>query len=375
MPPGPLKGQKMTLKVLHVIDHLGFGGGQMSVRTIVENITSSKIECLICQLRAAPETIPLNAKVITLNYKKYDPRTVFALARLCREHKIDVLHAHLQKSIISCLLVSCFYGVPVVVHEHGAIFSKEAFSSIYRLLLRMLYRRASVIIANSQATANELIKRAAVKKDYIKVIYNSIDFGIFDYRKVSREESRRNLDISNEDFVIGFVGRLHPVKGVDILIRAFAGLLKQSPRYSLVLAGDGPQREYLEALTSQLGIANRVRFLGMLEDIPQIMAAFDVGVVPSRQESFGIALIELMSMKIPVISSGREGLAELVEDKITGLVVRDNNMDEIRLCIQRLAEDECLRNRLAEAAYTFSEKFKPEEQVKKIEEIYERVHD
>jgi glycosyltransferase involved in cell wall biosynthesis len=363
----------MTLKVLHVIDHLAFGGGQMAVKTIVENITSNEIECLICQLRAAPKTIPLNTKVVTLNYKKYDPRTVFALARLCKEYKIDILHAHLQKSIISCLLASYFCRVRVIAHEHGDIFSKEAFSSIYRLVLKLLYRRASVIIANSQATARELIKRAAIKKDYIKVIYNSIDFSIFNYRKVSREKSRRDLDISNEDFVIGFVGRLHPVKGVDILIRAFASLLKQSARYLLVLAGDGPQRKYLEILTSQLGIADRVRFLGMHDDIPQVMAAFDVGVVPSRQESFGIALIELMSMKVPVVSSGKEGLAELVEDQITGLVTRENNMDEICLCIQKLAEDECLRNQLAEAAYTFSKKFKPEEQIRKIEKIYELI--
>jgi glycosyltransferase involved in cell wall biosynthesis len=243
------------------------------------------------------------------------------------------------------------------------------------LVLRILHHRAAAIIANSQLTARELIKRAAIKKDRIEVIYNPIDFGIFDYHKVSREKSRKNLNISNEDFVIGFVGRLHYVKGADILIRAFASLLQQSARYLLVLAGDGPQRKFLETLTAQLRIANRVRFLGMRADVPEVMAAFDTGVVPSREESFGIVSVELMSMRIPVVSSGKGGLAELIKNQITGLITCDNNPDEIYLCIQRLAEDEGLRNQLVEAAYDFSKKFKSEEQVKKIKKIYERVYD
>lgn len=365
----------MAIKVLHVIDHLGFGGGPTTVKTIVENITSNEIECLVCQLRSKPEAVSLNAKLITLTYGKYDPRTVFAVARLCKKHKINILHAHLPKSIMSCLLSSYFCNVPVIVHEHGPIYEEGVFYSIYRLVLRILRHRAAVIIANSQVTARELIKRAAIKKDCIELIYNPIDFGIFDYHKVSREKSRRNLNISNEDFVIGFVGRLHPHKGVDILIRAFASLLQQSARYLLVLAGDGPQRKYLETLTAQLGIAERVRFLGMRADITEVMAAFDIGVVPSRREPFGIVPVELMRMKIPVVSSGIEGLAESVKNQVTGLVTCENNPDEICLCIQKLAEDEGLRNQLVEAAYTFSEKFRPKEQVKKIERIYERVHD
>ncbi len=364
----------MALKVLHVIDHLAFGGGQTSMRAIVENAAGNEFEYLICQLRTAPESISLNAKLITLNYGKYDPRAVFALARLCKEHKISILHAHLKKSIIICLLINCFYNIPVIVHEHGPI-NWEGVFSIYRWALRILHHRAAAIIANSQFTTGELVKRAAVKKDCIEVIYNPVDFGVFDYHKFSREKSRRNFNISNGDFVVGYVGRLHPVKGVDILVRAFALLLQQSARYLLVLAGDGPQRKSLETLTRQLGIAERVRFLGMRADVPEIMATFDISVVPSRQEPFGIVPIELMRMKIPIVSSGKEGLAESVENRVTGLVTRENNPDELCLCIRTLAEDEGLRNQLVEAAYTFSEQFRPEEQIKKIERIYKQAYD
>jgi glycosyltransferase involved in cell wall biosynthesis len=81
-----------------------------------------------------------------------------------------------------------------------------------------------------------------------------------------------------------------------------------------------------------------------------------------------------MSMKVPVVSSGKGGLAELVKNQATGLITRENNPDEICLCIQRLAEDEGLRSQLVEAAYAFSKKFEPKEQINKIEKIYKRVY-
>jgi glycosyltransferase involved in cell wall biosynthesis len=111
----------------------------------------------------------------------------------------------------------------------------------------------------------------------------------------------------------------------------------------------------------------------MRADIPEVAATFDIGVVPSRQESFGMVLVELMSMKVPVVCSGKGGLAELVRNEETGLVTRENEPDEICLCVQRLAQDQGLRNRLAEAAYAFSKKFEPKEQIGKLEKVYKRL--
>ena len=356
----------MAIKVLQVIDHLAYGGGQFSVKGIIENMDSEQCEMFVCELRPNPPTVAIKGKFINLRYGKYDPRTVLAIAGLCKKYEIDILHPQLSKSNISCLLASFICKTPVVIHERGWIL----FSPVYSFLLKLLHRRAAVIIANSQAVASELVSKASVKRHNIRVIYNPVDFKIFDPEKVSRKQSRRNLKISDEDFIIGFVGRLHKMKGVDILIKAMPMLLDKAIDCCLVLAGDGPEHESLEAVTTRLGIADRVIFLGMCDNVPEITAAFDVAVIPSRQEPFGRVAAELMRMKVPIVTSGAGGLSELVTDGETGLVTRENSPEEIAAAVERLADDEELRRQLAQRAYEFSERFDIKAHVKEIQKIY-----
>ena len=363
----------MSVRILHLIDHLGHGGAQVSVKNIAENIDDKKFETFICALRTNPVPVQIKSRVISLKYGKYDPRSILTIIKLCKEYKIDILHAHLQKSIIGCLLVSYFRRIPVIIHERGAIFRKGIIFRIYRLLLRVLHHRAAVIIANSQATACELIRRTGIRKDEIEVIYNAVDFAGFDPDKILRNKAREKLGILQTDIVIGFVGRLHPIKGVDLLIEAFALLLQQSRSYILLLAGDGPERKSLEALARRLGVGERVKFLGMCNNVPEVMAAFDVGTVPSRQEPFGRVAVELMRMKVPIVCSGVDGLAELVTDGVTGLITKENTPEEIADAVQCLANDKKLQRQLIDNAYNFSEQFNVGEHVKKIEKIYSGV--
>lgn len=363
----------MAIRVLHVIDHLGFGGAEVYVKNLAENIDKNKVESLVCALRTNPDAISINAKLISLKYSRYDPRTIPAVAKLCAEHNIDILHAHLHKSIASCLLASLICKKPLVVHEHGGIVRKGLTFSIYRLLLKLLRHRASTIIANSEAMARELAASAGIDRAGIKVIYNAVDFGTFDPGRFSRRAIRQKLGISDSDFVLGFVGRLNHVKGVDLLIKALSLLLKKSNRYLLLIAGDGPQHRSLESLVKRLAVPEKVRFLGTCRNVAELMAGFDVGVVPSRQEPFGIVVLELMRMKVPVVCSGVEGMAELASNGVTTLVTQQNTPAKIAQCIERLAEDGDLRERLTQAAYNFSERFGLLQHVKLIEQLYLKI--
>ena len=363
----------MVIRVLHVIDHMGLGGGQVSTKGIVENMDKQQFETFVCALRTKQQTTPIDAKVISLKYGRFDGRTILAIAKLCKKQEIDILHAQLSKSIITCLLVSFFCKLPIIVHERGAIFRKGIEFSIYRFLLRILHHKASVIIANSQATANELTGRVGIKKDKIEIIYNAIDFHLIENTKTAQGQAKKNLGISEEDVVIGFVGRLHEVKGVDLLIKAFAILLQESPHYLLVLAGEGPQRQVLERLTEELGIAERVKFLGMCKNIYEVVSAYDIGIIPSRQEPFGRIAVEFMRMKVPIVSSGVDGLAELVSDGNTGLVPNENSPEQIASAIESLLNNKQLREELIGNAYSFSEQFSIDKHVAKLQSIYLKV--
>jgi glycosyltransferase involved in cell wall biosynthesis len=221
--------------------------------------------------------------------------------------------------------------------------------------------------------ADYLTSRIGITPDRIQVIHNAVDFSVFNPQCVSKQSARQRLGISDDDIVLGFVGRLNPIKGPDLLVEATALLSERSPRYLLLLAGDGAQRKSLEKSAEQLGIGERVRFLGFCDNIPEVMAAFDIGIVPSRQESFGIVCLELMRMKIPVISSGAGGMAEYITDHKTGLLLRENTPQEICRCANKLAEDEQLRNHLIDAAYKLCDKFGVEQYAESYRKIYQNV--
>jgi glycosyltransferase involved in cell wall biosynthesis len=330
-----------------------------------------EFESLVCTLRPNPDE-PTPDGVIALQYAKWDPRSFWGVAKTCREHNIDILHAHLPKSIISCIFASYFCNLALVIHEHGGgIFNKGL--GLYRMILKSFHQRASVVIAVSQAIEGALVERARIGKEKIRIVYSPVDLRPFDISRISRTQARNDLGISDNDYVIGFVGRLHSTKAVDRLIRATASLLERSGNFLLLVVGDGPERDSLERLTDTLGVAERVRFLGVCQNIPEIMAALDIGVMPSLHEPFGRVAIEFMRMKVPVVSSGLAGLAELTIDAQTGVVTKENTPDGIRSAIESLMNDQGLKATVTENGYSFSEKFAIERHVDRLRDIYRKI--
>jgi len=360
----------MPIRILHIIGNLKLGGAQVCLKYLVENASRDEIETFVFPLRSKDIDIPIDGNIIKLPYPNYDPRKFFAILSLCKKLDIDIIHAHLHKPIIAGLIASFFCRVRVVVHEHGPIFRKGIQYSLYRFLMRFLGNRADRIIAVSQATADRLIQKAGIKPELIKVVPNAVDFDVFDPQGKTREKIREQLGIDAEDIVIGYMGRLDYIKGVDLLIAATALLLEQSPRYMLLLAGDGSQRQILQEQSQRLGIAGRVRFMGFCENVAEIVGAFDVAVIPSRQEPFGMAALELMRMKIPLVCSAVDGLAEFVCHEKNVLVPTENNSADICHCIKRLANDPVLCEQLTDAAYLTTERFGLKQYTIAVEELY-----
>jgi glycosyltransferase involved in cell wall biosynthesis len=334
---------------------------------------SKEVEAFIYPLRSKEILIPINGNVIKYPYRNYDPRKFFAILRLCKKYNIDILEAHLTKPIMGCLFASFFRRCKVVVHEHGPVFLKGLQYFLYRLVLRVLWHRAAVFVTVSRYMADYLTHRIGISRDRIKVIPNAVRFDVFDPQRISKREARQKLEISDQDIVLGFIGSINRIKGIDLLIKTMPLLLQQSQCYLLLIAGEGPERKSLEVLAQQLHVDDRVRFLGFRDNVPEIIAAFDTGLMPSRQESFGIACLELMRMKIPIISSGAGGMAEYIIDKQTGLILKENNPEEICRCVKLLSEDQQLRSRLVNAAYKLCEKFGVKEYTESYRQLYEEI--
>jgi len=363
----------MTIRVLHIINSLGLGGAQTCLKYLVERNRNPQIEPFVYPLRPEPVEIALKAEIIPYHYPDYDPRKFRAILRICNDYEIDILHAHLHKSILGALLATYFRPVRVVAHEHGPIFRPGVQYSGYRRLLRRLQHRASRFIATSQATARQLETVAGIDPRQIEVIYNAVDLEAFTPDAEARNRLRNEFSLAEDDLVLGYVGRLHPVKGPDLLIEALALLLKKSDRYRLLLVGHGPEQPALEKRARQLGIEKQVQYLGFRDNVAELMNAFDIGVVPSRQESFGIAALEFMRAKIPLVSSNVEGLAEFVHHEENALVPSLLTPQKIAECVERLAHDPPLQNKLIQAALRSTETFGIESHIRSVEQVYRKV--
>ncbi len=360
----------MKIKVLQIIDHLGLGGAQITVKNIAENISAEDFETYVCPLRANPDAVRIKAEVINLSYGRFNPYSIIAIAKLCNKYKIDIIHAHLEKSTISSLMAGGFCSSKIIIHEHGGILRRDKTGRVYRMALRILGSRAALIIANSRSIQSALRQTTNHPEQSIPVISNFIDFTRFDRSLYDRDETRNVLGIAKDEIAVGFVGRLDYCKGADLLLDAGSILVKESDSFRFVIVGDGREKENLLRRSGELGLESRVVFTGLRTNPAQVMAGFDIAVIPSRREAFGITTVEFMRMGVPVIASAVGGLPELIRHENTGILLEKPDSTCIARAISRLAGDSRLRKNLTDNAEKFSRRFDGKTQIEKIEGIY-----
>lgn len=236
---------------------------------------------------------------------------------LRRLRKVDTLYCLSLTEKLLATLPARLFGMRVIWVEHS-LFDRWLTQNPYRLLY-VLFSRWVDLLVISKALQKGLVDMG-VKSERITVVYNGITLDI-------PEASRQRID---HDFIIGFVGRLSPEKGVDVLLRTTAELVEHLPNVRVVLVGDGPERKQLSWLARELGIGERVQFVGFQQDVKRWMLGFDLVVLPSiRRESFGIVLLEAMACSRPVIASRIGGIPEIIEHEKTGFLVEAGNAHEL----------------------------------------------
>jgi glycosyltransferase involved in cell wall biosynthesis len=181
---------------------------------------------------------------------------------------------------------------------------------------------------------------------------------------------RREYGIAPSDPVIGAVTRFFPSKGIRYLVDAFADVAKQLPDARLVLVGQGPEEDALRQRSRELGIEQRVIFAGFQREAHLFAGMFDVAVVPSLEEGFGLVALESLALGVPVIASRRGGLPDIVIDGETGILVEPMQPDAIRDAILRILGDPDLHRRMSAAARTDAQRFSLDRYVGRLLEIY-----
>lgn len=274
------------------------------------------------------------------------------LRRIHARWPFDVIHAQmLVPDGWAAVQVGRELGVPVVGTAHRAdVIDLPARGPAQAAQVRDAIERIDQIATVSRAI-RESTEQVGTPKRPVEVVPNGADTSVFFPR--SRSQARQRLGIPDDGLVISYVGKLVPRKGVDILIEAM-GQLKDRlrPLPLLVAAGIGEMREGLEARAAQLGIADRVRFVGKIphDDVAWYMAAGDIFVLPSYSEGLPTVACEALNCGVPMVATAVDGTPEIVRHEQTGLLVPPGDADALAGALERILTDHSLRARLAETA-------------------------
>jgi len=275
------------------------------------------------------------------------PLTCRRLARILEERGIRLVHAHGYKAGVFCALARAWHRFAMVKTEHGL---PEPMAEGTTSALRNRFYYSVDAIATRMAGATVCYVAQDIRKHYARahaglpafVIPNGVPC-------MDRRRFPHPSDLAQRHFNLLMVGRLDDVKGHDVAIKALA-TSALAPDIHLNIVGTGPRQSELLLLASSLGVAERVHMLGFRRNAYDYMAHCDALLMPSLHEGLPYTLLEAMALGAPIIASGVGGLAEVVENGVTGLLVPPRSVPELAQAIQRLHADDGLRTRLAEGA-------------------------
>ena len=361
------------MKILHIIDNMSMGGAQTILKGIFENeITNENIYCY--SLRNNKTEVKVNHPNVYSHagYSKFNIISLFELRTLVHNYNIDVLHCHLAKSMFFGFILKLlfFKNIKLIFHEHGRIFQNKAW---YGQLIKKMQSKADLYIAVSKTTKIRL-ENVGIKKDKIKVLYNFVDLENLNpniLKKYDRMEQRKNLEINEDDFVIGFAARLVKIKGWNTFIKSARILSNTNTNLKFLIVGEGVDKQKVINLISVLDLKNTVQYLGFYPNIQCFYAIIDTLIVPSQFESFGISAIEAQACGVPVIASNVEALNEIIKNKNNGLLFEFANETDLAKKIELMYNNENLRLELTKNGLKNVGKYSLKNYANKLEEIYQ----
>jgi glycosyltransferase involved in cell wall biosynthesis len=258
----------------------------------------------------------------------------------------------------------------LIATEHGLYKTKKR-RQIF--IDRLLSYVTDKIIVVSNAVKIYAHTQSKIPSNRFEVIYNFVDPEQFVPRR-SRKDMRCELGLEANDIVVGSTGRLVKEKGYDFLLKAIKLLLEGGKDLKLVLVGDGPYLEVLKKKAQLYHIQNNIIFLGNRRDVPDLLNIMDVFVMPTLEEGFGLSIIEAQLFNLPVIASEVDGIPEIIEDGISGLLVPPKNYEALSKAINLLLKNESLSKKLGKAGHEIVlEKFVANVQANHLSSLYESL--
>jgi len=382
-------GQPERLRVLILIDRLAMvGGAERFARELALYLDPDRFERTVCMTRWSERLLERPAAVSAfealresgvelLGMRRDSWRALGAwrpLIKILRDRPIDILHTHMFGSNIWGSVVGTLARTPVIV-AHEQTWSYEGQPLRRFLDGKVISRRSDAFICVSKEDRRRMIEIEGVDPAKIVLVPNAISAPAPDDDDDGGGDVRAELGLEPDDPVVGTVCVLRPQKALDVLLRAAQLLRAEFPRLRLVIAGNGPERERLEAMTAEIGLDGSVDFLGQRNDVPALLSAFDVAVSSSDFEGTPLAVMEYMAAAKPIVATRVGGVPELIDHGVNGLLVEPRDPAALAASIAQLLRDRDYGETLgARARERQRKEFDIEAAVRRIERLYEDLY-
>jgi len=320
------------IKIAFVIDTIESptAGTEKQLLLLIKHLDRSRFQPYLCVLRVSEwlKQNPQEYELIDIGVPSFARLSsyfnIIKFAGFLKKQKIDIVQTHFVEGNKVGVISAKLAGVQTIIstrRNQGYWHNKFEV-----LVLNTLNKWVTRFLANSVNTGQWAEKTEGVDPTRIDVIHNALE--IKRYCKGSegqRSAFRESLGFPSDAAIIGIVANLRPVKAIDVFIRAAKVVSERCPHARFIVVGEGPERERLEQLGTELGIASLIRFLGKRYDIPEILGCLDIGILSSSSESFSNSIVEYMAAGLPVVCTDVGGAREAVEDGINGFVVQSGD--------------------------------------------------
>jgi glycosyltransferase involved in cell wall biosynthesis len=343
------------MRVLHVIKAVGIAGAEQHLLTLLPGLRARGVDARLLLLaeRANPQDdylarmsaldVPVDRHLMARRH--LDPSLITVLREDLRQTQPQIVHTHLLHADVYALPMAFSLKLPTVSSRHNDDPFRRRFP--LRQLHRWLWRNTSAGIAISQHVAAFCQNVEGAPADKLFTIPYGMSYrDRLGERAAQKRSLQGQIGVSSEAVLIGMVGRLIEQKGMRYGIQAFSRIASEHPHAHLVIVGDGNLREVLTQEAEMLGLMGRVHFLGWRDDAGSLMLGFDIFLMPSLWEGFGLVLLEAMSAALPIVASRASAIPEIVVDGETGILAAPQDVDELAEALRGLLNDAPLRHHM-----------------------------
>lgn len=307
---------------------------------------------------------------VFLSAARFDATVLFRLVAIARQERSDLVHAAGIKATLMARVAARIVGLPTIVHLHDLIEPGPIISRLQRVAALP----SDTAICVSSAAAPIASRGYGVRPENVRVIHSGIRLDRFQESALGvSERIRSELGLSASSRVLLLVGRMHPVKGHRNMMLAMPAIVRECPDVVLLCAGDGPERVACETMVRDLGLNDHVLFLGQRSDVPDLLRASDVLVMPSQSEGLPIVAIEAHAAGRPVVGFDVGGIAEVVQNAVTGRVVPAGDVAALASATIDVLSDAATRAAMGRAAQLSAARFSLDTHIRALVRCYREV--